>query len=312
MILALVFLAISQASPAPQLAFERLGLHEEAVHDLFYADGGKALVTSTRGGVVRIWDVRSGKLAGEYRHEDALDQIVPSQDGKQVVFVSKSTFGVLDAKDADFGGSMAHPPTVLHCVVFVPKWRWLFAGQDEGILRRFSSGNLAEAGDTLGTQLGTIVALASAPSGKLLAAGDSAGAILLVDPVKLDALAQLSGHTSAISALVFDVDARTLFSASLDRSVRSWDVEARGERVLLEDNASPVLSLALDAKGARLAAGDESGVVLVLETRSGKLLRRIETGAGPITAVAFDPKGKVLATPGPEKTVALWDVRDVH
>lgn len=68
-----------------------------------------------------------------------------------------------------------------------------------------------------------------------------------------------------------------------------------------------VLALAFSPDGSRLAAGDRTGVVLVWETRGGRLGQTLSGHQGAVHAVAF-ADDKSLATAGADGTVRLWEV----
>ena len=82
-----------------------------------------------------------------------------------------------------------------------------------------------------GHQFGTD-SVAFSPDGKTLASG---GANIYENTVKLwdvatgKEMASLKGHTSFVNSLAFSPDGKTLASASVDKTIKLWDVTPRNE-----------------------------------------------------------------------------------
>lgn len=74
---------------------------------------------------------------------------------------------------------------------------------------------------------GDILSIAFSPDGKLVAAGDSAGRIILVDVGKKEVLvsSRWQFHTGRVAALSFSPDGKRLASAGGDESIYVWEVE---------------------------------------------------------------------------------------
>lgn len=82
----------------------------------------------------------------------------------------------------------------------------------------------AANGQLLGRLPGTGQVLALSPDDRLLAVGDSGGAILLVSVEERTEVARLQGPESRITALAFTLDGTGLVSAAEDGSITLWGV----------------------------------------------------------------------------------------
>ena len=79
------------------------------------------------------------------------------------------------------------------------------------------------------------------------------------------------------------------------------------ERRVLPMGADAACSLALSPDGVLLAAGTNSGRVLVLRAQSGEALWQAEGHTDRVEALAWSPDGTLLASGAADSTVCLWD-----
>jgi hypothetical protein len=67
--------------------------------------------------------------------------------------------------------------------------------------------------------------------------------------------ANLQGHTSLVTAVVFFPNGRRIATSSDDRTIKIWDVANRDEVFALRGHTSGVVSLAISPDGERLVSG---------------------------------------------------------
>ncbi len=167
-----------------------------------------------------------------------------------------------------------------------------------------------------------ITAVAISADGRYIATGSAQGAVVVWDTNTHKKVRTLVWHLEQITALAFRNQAGELLSASIDKSLVSWDV-ATGLKRQLCNTAAPILGAALSPDGSRAATVEDHGEVILWDLASG---RRIKTMPGDPQAksanegvdgtdprwpagsfVAFSSDGKRLAAPLADKSVVICD-----
>jgi WD40 repeat protein len=120
----------------------------------------------------------------------------------------------------------------------------------------------------------------------------------------------LRGHGWALTAVASAPKEKIsrLASASVDGTVRIWDLLAGTELVPALHHDNGVLCVAFSRDGLFLASGGHDRVVKIWDARSFKLIQELPDSTGTIQSVAFHPKDSgVLAWGSRDATVKIWD-----
>ena len=117
-------------------------------------------------------------------------------------------------------------------------------------------------------------------------------------------------HTAAVRAVQFMHKGNAVVSASLDGTVRAFDlVRYRNFRVLTTPAPTQFISVTLDPSDEVVCAGtQDSFEIFVWSMKTGRLLDVLSGHEGPISSLCFNPLQPVLASSSWDKTIKLWDV----
>jgi WD40 repeat protein len=157
------------------------------------------------------------------------------------------------------------------------------------------------------------------PDQQLIAIPRPDFSIALIRLVDKQVKATLSGHTAFVTGLAFSVKGDRIFTSSMDKTVRTWDLSGKSLHVFQPNGAdnlpSEVVGLGLSPDGARLVTIPAEGLIKAWDTTEYKKQGSYE---GPISggyngaSATFSPDGRYLAVGLAAGTgaVSLWRVAD--
>ncbi|OOF91034.1 hypothetical protein ASPCADRAFT_211634 [Aspergillus carbonarius ITEM 5010] len=148
------------------------------------------------------------------------------------------------------------------------------------------------------------------PTAQHIASGSMDRSILLWNTYgQCENYGALSGHRGAILDLQWSRDSRTIFSASADMTLASWDLET-GQRIRRHIGHEEIINcLDISKRGQELlVSASDDGCIGIWDPRQKDAIQYLETEL-PITAVALSEAGNEIYSGGIDNAIHAWDLR---
>ena len=154
-----------------------------------------------------------------------------------------------------------------------------------------------------------ITALQSGAERQLAALGQPHALLLWRASRESPALVRaLAGHARAVSSVAVSADGRLALSASVDGTVKVWDLTSGQERRTLAGHTDLVSSVAVSADGRLALSASVNGTVKVWDPTSGQELRTLKGHARAVSSVAVSADGRLALSASYDCTVKVWDL----
>ncbi|KAK1285392.1 hypothetical protein QJS10_CPB20g00624 [Acorus calamus] len=152
--------------------------------------------------------------------------------------------------------------------------------------------------------------IAYSPDSQMLATGADDNKIKVWTVSSGSCFVTFTEHTNAVTAVHFMAGNHSLLSASLDGTVRAWDLfRYRNFRTFTTPSSRQFVSLASDQSGEVICAGTlDSFEIFIWSMKTGRLLDILSGHEGPVHGLMFSPTNAILASSSWDKTIKLWDV----
>jgi len=210
--------------------------HNTRVRALVYSPDGGIIATAGHDRAVQLWDAGTGQSAKQLTGGGGnLNPIAFSPDGT-----------IIAASSAEWGQHAGHS---------IQLWD-AASGQPIGKL----------AGHTRRTNA---VAVAFSPDGTTIATDDGEAARIWSIETRRPA-AELTGHTSDVSSIVYSGDGTTVVTAGRDGTVRLWETGSWQQRSVLTGHVGTVNAVACSPDGRTLVSVGEDHTIRIWNPRTGE------------------------------------------
>jgi WD40 repeat protein len=289
----------------------------EGVTSLAVSPDGRLLVTGSSAGRSRVWDLAARGLLRELPSTDTMPITAAafSPDGRRFATAGANRVirlwntGTLAVERVLSGHSLA-----VTGVAFNGTGTRLASTGQDATVRLWDLRRKQPAAEVLTGHQGTVTAAAFLPGEHIVSAGDD-GTLRLWAASSTRPLGQPlvdPADTSAVNAVAFAPNGRTLASVSDSGYLRFWDARTRsplGERI--RGGAGTGVAVDFTADGREVLTAHEDGAVRVWDAATHDAIAMIgpAPSAPKIWGMDLSPDGGTIATAGDDGAVRLWDRR---
>ncbi|MEW6526280.1 MAG: caspase family protein [Spirochaetota bacterium] len=115
------------------------------------------------------------------------------------------------------------------------------------------------------------------------------------------------GHSEWITSVAVSPDRKLIASASLDATIKLWDVASGRLLRTLAGHSDTVEAIAFSPDGFILVSASADKTIKLWDVVSGEIVQRFDT-TSYVKAVAYAHDGKIIASGGEDGKITLWDV----
>ena len=144
-------------------------------------------------------------------------------------------------------------------------------------------------------------------NGKMIAAPNSNGSVIVWNVASEIKLREILGHEGKVYGVAWSLDDNMVASAGWDRSIKLTNI-IDGQEHAIETN-SAINALVWIPETTYLAVGTESQGVQFWDTEGGKQVASIRAHDGNINNLSISPNGRLLATASGDQTIVIWDIK---
>jgi WD40 repeat protein len=284
--------------PQPRLVISTSG----RIWRLTYLPDERRVVTGSDGGIVKVWNLESGKQEGtSMKHEGGIYGLAVTRDGTKIISSNvNGKIKVWDVESHETVREWTHPEDYPR-IAISPDDRLIAVG-DETVAFYTVEGRLVNDAIEVDS---LICSMSFSPNGKKLACGtcddirvyDVASGTLILGPLR--------------GGWVFDVLwSRDGGSGSNDRTIRCWNSDT-GEQIG-HPWTGHIRSLSLSPDGAILASASSDKTVRLWDTTTGNPIGQHLQHDKGVEAVRFSPSGESVVSAAGDGKIYLWQVPSLN
>lgn len=304
--------------------FDEPNAFDAPIHSVAFSPNGRSLAIGGDNHNVSFWHVDSEQPRQRCKSPDSAQSVAYSPDGRFLASADANSpiIRLWNAVTGELSGEVKTKESGVKCIAFSPDGRRLASAHALDPIRGAKL-NVWEVNTGKNVREFTLQpidlqALVYSADERTLVLGTKTGAILVWDLTRGRETSRLTGHEESITSLALTPDGRVLASASMDRTIKLWNIASGNEMFSLKGHERAVAAIAFSPNGLLLASAGgtpdysdhcgRSPRIRFWEVATGQEIAHLEGQRSDVTALAFSPDARRLASGLRDAAVLLWDL----
>jgi WD40 repeat protein/serine/threonine protein kinase len=286
--------------------------HRGSITAVAFSPDGKTILTGSKDGTARLWDVATSKPVGvSLNHKSSVTAVAFGYDGKTILTGSEDhtvwRWNIAEKKSInlpvlslDYGTAMTFSPDGKAVLT-----RNLL----NGTFQLWDVTTAKSVASSMQYQK-AVNAAAFSPDNKLILTGSLDKLAKLWDAATAKSVGSPFQHEDWVTAVTFSPDSKIVATGCKDGTVRLWD-PSTAKRIDQITQPSWVTAVAFSPDGKTILTGSLDKTARLWDVASAKPVSAPLNHESGITVVAFSPNGKTILTGTFDGTVRIWDADTV-
>ncbi len=259
------------ADPGKPALLHRFTEHDGAVNAVAFLPGGKQALSGSDDGVVRLWDLETGRLIHAFEpHQHKVVGLAVSADGKLAASASwDRTVRIFDLDARTLKFELKGHQNTVNAAAFSPDGSHVFTTGTDGTIRKWRLSDGQEE-RTIYKHGWGINVLAALPDGKSLAFGALNGTAAILDIESGEIAHELAQRERPILSLAVSAEHNVIAFGGGDGIVSVHDMGDWTPVKLLDNPYGPIWALAFSGDGDALYMGGLDDQVHYWQFRPGR------------------------------------------